>query len=54
MITLENKSGGQKIHLADTNNVIVLNNQLKLLGKRGMFYSEIANDIRKKIKRLSK
>ena len=43
---------GQRIALKETNDVAVLENQIKLLGMNGLFYSPCAQELRNKIKRL--
>ena len=49
---LINTQTGQTIELLETNDIQTLENQIKLLGLNGLFYSEIANNIRKKIEKL--
>ena len=49
-----NESTGEEIHLANTKNITKLENQLKLLGDKGLFYSCWANNIKNKIEKLKK
>lgn len=50
----DGKLTGREIHLAETDDIGNLKNQLMLLGMNGLFYSPWARDIQKKIKRLEK
>jgi len=50
--TVIKHTDGREIHLADTNDINLLNNQLMLLGHNGLAYSPWWNDIAKKIKQL--
>jgi len=50
--TIKNETTGQEIHLAETDDVVKLENQLVLLGMNGLFYSPLARDIKKKIKEI--
>ncbi len=49
---ITNKSTGQVISLKNTNDLILLRNQLALLGLSGLFYSPWARKIQDKIKKL--
>lgn len=51
---IKNETTGQEISLLETNDITKLENQLMLLGMNGLFYSSLADKIRKKIKRLKK
>lgn len=50
--TIKNEITGQEISLAETDDVVKLENQLVLLGMNGLFYSPLARDIQKKIKEI--
>ena len=50
--TIKNEATGQEVHLAETDDVTKLENQLILLGMNGLFYSPWAKEVRKKIKEI--
>jgi hypothetical protein len=51
-ITIENEVTGEKIILQGTNDIQKLQNQLMLLGTKGLHRSPWAEEIRKKINKL--
>ena len=51
-IVLINDKTGAEIHLKETDDIKLLENQIILLGMNGLFYSELAQEIRDKIKKL--
>jgi hypothetical protein len=52
MTVIKNELTGQEIHLAETNDITKLRNQLMLLGINGLFYSPWAKEIQQKIKEI--
>lgn len=53
MTIIKNETTGQEIHLANTNDITKLKNQLMLLGMNGLFYSSWAREIQEKITALT-